>query len=97
MFVSRRAYREVCSERDRLREQNDRILVELLSVTRVAHGLPEQRRKEKKADPMPASLRELIAGFESQAARREVERQSFQLKRQGKTWGQIEAKLKESL
>ena len=98
IWVSKRAYRDVCSERDRLRVQNDGLVLELTSLARVANGLRETRKKaQEPIGPIPETLRTLIAGFESNASRREMEKQCILLKRKGKTWEQIEKILTDSL
>ena len=63
-WVSRLAYDTVAAERDRLRDQNDKLIDHITRIDRASQGLTETPRQPKpQQEPMPAELREYIMSF----------------------------------
>ncbi len=66
-WVSKRAYHEVCRQRDRLEAQVDRMLVHVTAMDRIDHGLKELTpERQKPKEPMPAVIREELAAWGAQ-------------------------------
>jgi len=66
-WVSRLAYEQVASERDRLRAQNDALIEHLKRIDRAEHGMPELPRQPRAAqEKMPIELLNHFKGYANQ-------------------------------
>lgn len=90
-WVSRRAFEEVRSERDRLREQNDELTEQLVRLTRVRNGRPEKvpEPKGNSNEPVPKKLREAIREFGSKGTQVRLLQQARREHARGRSWEDI--------
>ena len=97
-WVSRRAFDEVCGERDLLRNEKVQLIAELVGLTRVRHGLREKRKEERPPpEPVPEEIRALINRWESASSRRQMMLQVNTLRKRGRDWPEIEKILTASI
>jgi len=91
-WVSRLAFEQVASERDRLRVQNDQLLDHLRRVDRAEHGMSEVPREPRQPqEPMPKSLRAYFNGFADQRMAKMMRDAAYaQHIKQGVPWPDIE-------
>lgn len=89
--VSRLAYDAVCSERDRLREQNDKLVDSLTRLARVEHGLKEKplEPRVQPEDNVPDPIRNLIRNFSSERVRVDQLERAKRAHADGSTWQEI--------
>ena len=89
--------RSQLDERDRLREQNDRLLEHLARMDRVEHGVSEQPRPAKPAlEPMPDDLKRYIDGYANSSQRGELRKQANKRYRDGTPWSVIRREVMQS-
>ena len=98
--VSRLAYDVVCSERDRLREQNDRVLAHVLTLTenitriqRAALGMSEAPKQPREIKPMPARIREVLSEVSDARIRVMQTREAYRRYHEDGSWDRLEGEL----
>ena len=65
LMVDREAFEVLRAERDRLVEQNAKLMKHSIAIDRVQHGLTEEeRQKRKEIGPMPKDMREYFKKFD---------------------------------
>lgn len=91
-WVSRFAYDTLAAERDRLREDNAKLLDHVTRIDRREHGLPETVRPEREPmDAMPESLKLKIERFEDSRIQTTQTREAYRRRAKGVPWATIEA------
>jgi hypothetical protein len=96
-WVSRRAYDEVCRQRDRMEAREAEIVDQLVRMSRVSQGMTEIKPTIKPPDPMPDALTRLIGGFSSSGVQAQMTEQCLKQRRLGETWENIERFIRDSL
>jgi hypothetical protein len=89
-WVSRGAFEAVCGERDRLIEQNGKLLDHVKRVDRAEHGLAEvPREPRKKIESMPDDLAEHLNAFADPSIRRAQRNEAYKRHLAGESWEAI--------
>ena len=97
-WVTRMAFELVQEERDRLRQQCDRLLDQLTRIQRKDRGMSETPMEDGPGagpvatGPMPEEIQRFIMGFASEVTRSQLT-EEVRLLRQDHTWREIHAKL----
>jgi len=95
-LVSRRAYDLLMDERDRLREQVDKLLDHIKRTDRVEHGMGEVPRPQKPPlEPMPDILADYFAGFADRNIARDSRNAALRRHNRGEAWASIVVDLME--
>lgn len=91
-LVSRRALDLLTAERDRLLEQNAKLLDHVTRIDRREHGLPEVPKAPRPpAQPMPDTLSDYINGYANASIRKELRDRCLRRHHtQGVAWDIIE-------
>ncbi len=95
LMIDREAFNVVVDERDRLREQVDKLLDHERRMERVEHGLTEKERQER--DPigvMPRDMREYMKKWPPQTRNHQI-RLARKQRAEGKRWDEIWAEIQE--
>lgn len=94
-WVSRRAYDEVCADRDWTREVLRQHILHALGVkttqVRAEAGLPETPREPKERDKMPRTLRDKIMKFGSVIVQQDLLSRAERRREQLPSWVEVEA------
>jgi hypothetical protein len=96
-WVSRRAYDEVCRQRDRLERECDTLIDQMVRIKRVSEGMTELTPQKRKPDPVPETVTNLITGFQSGAVQAQMLEQCMRQRQLGVPWSEIERFLRDSL
>lgn len=88
-WVSRRAFRLLLDERDRLRSQNDELVEQLTRLARVTNGLTELPARAHEPDPMPEEVRRIANRFQNPMIRQRVLALARELRRDGLEWDEV--------
>ena len=89
-WVSRLALDAVLSERDRLRELNDKLVDSIIRIQRKEIGLPEiQPEKRQPVEPLPQAVIGLINAWDDPLIRADMEKQARAVYRQSKDWNAV--------
>jgi len=91
-WVSRLAFDMACTERDRLREQNDQLTESLIRMERFKAGMAETPRPAKRAtEPMPRELFEYYKGWKNPSIRKDMIDRAIRRHSRGEAWPSIKA------
>lgn len=94
--VSRVAYDLALNERDRLREQNDKLVDQLTRLVRRDNGLPEIPPERKRENiVIPAELMREIEAWESPETQTLLKAQAVNLYRETKDWNTVRARMED--
>lgn len=98
-LVSRRAYDEVRTERDLLRERVHSLEDEIIRMARSSRGMREEPRQPKgpKIEPIPPGVRSLISKFQSPAIQEWMEAEVRQMNAAGTPWEEVQKVLRMKL
>lgn len=88
-WVSRAAFEIVVEERNRLREREEALQEALIRLARKGSGMPEEPRAQRKEDPMPEDVRELVEMWDSQMTRDRLMEDAWKMYRRVGDWGPV--------
>lgn len=90
-WVSRLAYDTIAADRDRLREENARLLEHVTRMDRIEHGVGETPRQPRAPiEPIPKDLYEHIQKFSTASMRKFLEDTCQRRRRAGQPWDRIQ-------
>ena len=95
-LVSRSTLEAVTDERNRLREQVDRLLDHVTRMERVEAGVPElPPQPRKQIPPIPAELMAMIQEFDSPSYRLDLEKRAQRRYSKDGTWDNVIREMRE--
>jgi len=96
-WVSRRAYDEVCGQRDRLEAKQNELIDQIARMARADRGMPELKVERKPPDPIPDGVMSILNRFQSSSTRSHLLQQCRQQRQLGQSWSAIEEHLARGL
>lgn len=88
-LVSARAYALLLDERDRLREQNDRLTDHVTRMDRLEHGAGEIPPSLKPLEPMPDEIVAMIRKFDTGTIRERLTSDAWKMRRREGSWDPV--------
>lgn len=99
-WVSRRAYEVVLDEYSRAREDRDRLMAQITTLTdqivriqRFSQGMMETPREPRVAEPMPADIQKQIMSVSDDRIRRMQTREAYKIYGQHRSWDAVRSRM----